>query len=57
MPDVKYQLKRSLASKYKQGWSLVEIATHYGFGTSTVRRALVAFGVTIRGRGRPCVMA
>lgn len=54
---VAYKLKRSMAKMYKQGWSLADVAYEFDFSVPTVRRALADFGVTIRGPGRPHLVA
>lgn len=44
---------RTLIKLYRDGFGLEYIASEFGASIQTVRRALVANGVTIRAQGRP----
>ena len=44
---------RTAAELYQAGWTLPQVAEHYGIGDETARARILAEGVKMRRRGRP----
>lgn len=51
IPFTDEQLQR-LADLYRNGWSTRKLGARYGISACTVRRRLLAMGVTLRGQGK-----
>ena len=57
---VNVNTRRSIVAQYKKGGpgnGFTAIAERLGLGIQVIRRVLVAEGVTIRGKGRPALVA